>query len=47
MTYVSVSDRRVSYEPHDWPNFYACVTVGRSDIVKIHRRELVRIIYSK
>ena len=34
MTYVSVSDRRVSYEPHDWLNFYVCVTVGRSDMSK-------------
>ena len=34
MTYVSVSDRRVSYEPHDWPNFYEYVTVGRSDMSK-------------
>ena len=34
MTYVSVSDRRVSYEPHEWPNFYVCVTVGRSDMSK-------------
>ena len=33
-TYVSVSDRWVSYEPHDWPNFYVCVTVGRSDMSK-------------
>ena len=31
---MSVSDRRVSYEPHDWPNFYVCVTVGRSDMSK-------------
>ena len=44
---MSVSDRRVSYEPHDWPNFYVCVTVGRSDMsIKIHRRELARIVYS-
>ena len=25
---------RVSYEPHDWPNSYVCVTVGRSDMSK-------------
>ena len=31
---MSVSDRWVSYEPHDWPNFYVCVTVGRSDMSK-------------
>ena len=24
----------VSYEPHDWPNSYVCVTVGRSDMSK-------------
>ena len=24
----------ISYEPHDWPNFYVCVTVGRSDMSK-------------
>ena len=30
--YVSVSDRRVSHEPHDWPNSYVCVTVERSDM---------------
>ena len=29
---MSVSDRRVSYEPHDWPNFNVRVTVGRSDM---------------
>ena len=28
---MSVSDRRVSYEPHDWPNFFVCVTVGRTE----------------
>ena len=33
-TYVTVSDRRVSYEPHDWPNFYMCMMVGRSDVSK-------------
>ena len=38
---------RVSYKPHDWPNFYVCVTVGRSDMsIKIHRRELAGIFYS-
>ena len=26
-TYVSVSDWRVSYAPHDWSNFHVCVTV--------------------
>ena len=31
---MSVSDRRVSYAPHDWPNSYVCVTVGRSDMSK-------------
>ena len=38
---MSVSDRWVSYEPHDWPNFYVCVTVGCSDMSKftdIYRR---------
>ena len=25
---------RVSYEPHDWPNSYVRVTVGRSDMSK-------------
>ena len=35
MTYVSVSDRRVSYEPHDLRvTIYLCVTVGRSDMSK-------------
>ena len=29
---MSVSDRRVSYEPRDWPNFYVCMTVGRRDM---------------
>ena len=29
---MSVSDRRVSHEPHDWPNSYVCVTVERSDM---------------
>ena len=24
---MSVSDRRVSYAPHDWSNSYVCVTV--------------------
>ena len=24
----------MSYEPHDWPNFYVCMTVGRSDVSK-------------
>ena len=24
---MSVSDRRVSYAPHDWPNSYVCETV--------------------
>ena len=32
--YVSVSDRRVARAPHDWPNSYVCVTVGRSDMSK-------------
>ena len=32
---MSVSDRWVSYEPHDWPNFYVCVTVGCSDMSKL------------
>ena len=27
---MNVSDRRVSYKPHDWPNFYVCVMVGSS-----------------
>ena len=31
---MSISDRRVSYAPHDWPNSYVCVTVGRSDVSK-------------
>ena len=31
---MSVSDRRVSYAPHDWPNSYVCVTVERSDMSK-------------
>ena len=31
---MNVSDRRVSCEPHDCPNFYMCVTVGRSDMSK-------------
>ena len=25
---------RVSYETHDWPNFYMCMTAGRSDMSK-------------
>ena len=29
---------RVSYEPHDWPNSYVCVTVGRSDMSKVTER---------
>ena len=33
-TYVNVCDRRVSYSPHDWPNSYVCVTVGRSEMSK-------------
>ena len=32
-TYVTVSDRRVSYAPHDWRNYWLCVTVG-SDMSK-------------
>ena len=40
---MSVSDRRVSHKPHDWPNSYVCVTVERSDMSK----ELARIVYSK
>ena len=43
---MSVPDRRVSYAPHNWPNSYVCMTVECSDI-KIHRRELARIVYSK
>jgi len=31
---VSISDRQVSYVPHDSPNSYVCVTVGRSDVSK-------------
>ena len=31
---MTVSDRQVSYPPHDWPNSYVCVTVGRSDMSK-------------
>ena len=31
---MSTSDRRVSYVPHDWPNSYVCVTVGRGDVSK-------------
>ena len=31
---MSISDRRVSYVPHDSPNSYVCVTVGRSDVSK-------------
>ena len=31
---MSVSDRWVSYAPHDWPNFYVCVTVGCRDMSK-------------
>ena len=31
---MSVSDRRVSYAPHNWPNSYVCVTVERSDMSK-------------
>ena len=31
---MKVSDRPVSYAPHDWPNSYVCVTVGRSDMSK-------------
>ena len=31
---MSISDRRVSYAPHDWPNSYVCVTVGRSAVSK-------------
>ena len=31
---MSVSDRRVSYAPHDWPHSYVCVTVGRRDMSK-------------
>ena len=35
---MSVFDRRVfsqvSYAPHDWPNSYVCMTVGRSDMSK-------------
>ena len=35
---MSVFDRRVfsqvSYAPHDWPNPYVCMTVGRSDMSK-------------
>ena len=34
MTYGSVSDRRVAYAPHDWPNSYVSVTVERSDVSK-------------
>ena len=33
-TYVSVSDRQVSYVPHDWPNSYVFVTIGLSDMSK-------------
>ena len=32
---MSVSDRRASYASHDWPSYYVCVTVGRSDISKL------------
>ena len=32
--YVSVSDRRVSYTPQDWPNSYVSVMVGCSDMSK-------------
>ena len=32
---MSISDRRVSYVPHDWPNSYVCVTVERSDVSKL------------
>ena len=31
---MSVSDRRVAYAPHDWPNSYVYVTVERSDVSK-------------
>ena len=31
---MSVSDRRVSYAPHDWPHTYVCVTIGHSDMSK-------------
>ena len=31
---MSVSDRRVSYAPHDWPHSYVCVTVGRRHMLK-------------
>ena len=31
---MSISDRQVSYAPHDWPNSYVCVTVGCSDVSK-------------
>ena len=31
---MSVTDRRVSYAPHDWPNSYVCVTVEGSDMSK-------------
>ena len=31
---MSISDRRVSYAPHDWPNSYVCATDGRSDMSK-------------
>ena len=34
MTYMSVSDRQVSYAPQDWPNSYVRVTVGGSDMSK-------------
>ena len=42
---MNVSDRPVSYAPHDWSNSYVRVTVGRSDMSQF--TEAGRSFYGK